>query len=234
MKNHPFLSISSKLGAVIIAVITTILCLSPAANAEAKKLRVICVSSLEENQKVVLASHDSEGKWQKHQNLELRNSLVSESLPAQAGELHIAVEKDNTLESICHFTYPEASNSGLVFLVANSETKTYDAHFVDPKEAKLKNGSLLIFNFSALNATISLETVEHKVDAGQHLLVQPPVQDNGMHRMQISYTKENGENQTCYDRYVSKNPAARNMVFLLADQSTGIRATSLYLLGEAD
>ena len=218
----------------MIAVITTILYLSPTANAEAKKLRVICVSSLVEKQKVVLASRDSEGKWQELQNLELRNSLVSEPLPAQVGELHIAVHKDKTLESICHFTYPEACDSGLVFLVANSETKTYDAHFVDPKEAKLKNGSLFIFNFSAQNATVLLDAVEHKVDAGQRLLVQPQVKDNGMHSVQVSYKKENGENQLCYDRFVSKNPDARNMVFLLADPSTGIRVTSLYLLGEAD
>jgi len=210
------------------------LCLSPAAKASDEKLRLICVSSLEEDQEVILASHDADGKWQEHVTVKLRSSLITDLLPAQTGELHLAVRRNGNLESICQFTYSEDANVGLVAVIANPKTNTYDAHFVDPEKAKFEMGTQLIFNLSERSASVFLGAVEQKIEAGQQALVKPPLEDNGMFRMQISYPDANGGIQACYDRYVSGNPDSRVMLFLLPDESTGIRAMRIPLLGDLD
>ncbi len=41
-----------------------------------------------------------------------------------------------------------------------------------------------------------------------------------------------GKAVPCYDRYVSSNPNARNMLFLQPDKTLGVRVSSLPLFGE--
>jgi hypothetical protein len=196
------------------------------------QLRIICVSSLAENQEVVIASHDAEGKWSEHGTLTLRPSLVSDWMPTQAGELHLALRENNTLKSLCHFSLPADAGRVLVALVADTEKNTYEAQVANPVKSEFLKGSVLIFNFSTHTATILLGTKEEKVEAGQRSVAKPVMDDSRMYQTVVSYLDAEGKAVSCYDRYVSSNPNARNMLFLLPDKTLGIRVSSLPLFGE--
>jgi len=196
------------------------------------QLRIICVSSLAENQEVVIASLNPEGKWSEHGTITLRPSLVSDWLPAPLGELHLALRENNTLKSICHFPLPADTNRVLVALVADAEKNTYEAQVVDPVKLEFVKGSVLIFNFSTHPGIILLGSKEEKVDAGQRAVAKPVFDDSRMYQTVVSYLDAEGKSVSCYDRYVSSNPNARNMLFLQPDKTLGVRVSSLPLFGE--
>jgi hypothetical protein len=222
--------------ALFIAFLSPALAKSPDAGAKKNQahLRLICVSSLPENKEVVLASRNAEGKWQELATTVLRNSLITDWLPAQAGELHLAVREDGTLKSICQFTYPAASHRALAVLVADPEQNSYEARLVDPKKSKFVEGSVLVINFSEHPGLVFLGPTEERVEAGQQRAVKPTLDDNGSYRMMVSYLDADGETVSCYDRQAFGDPKSREMLFLLPDKTLGLRVLGLPFFGSID
>jgi hypothetical protein len=198
------------------------------------KLMIVCLTSLSEDQEVVLASRDENGKWLEHSSLKLRSSLISGFLPADRGELHLALRGARGLESICEFTYPEGAGRALAALVADPENKSYTAHLADPQKLGFGKGSVLIFNLSPDNALVSLGSSENKVEAGQQRVAKAVAEGNGMYRLMISHTDGEGQDVISYDRQTSAAPNSREMLFLLPDETLGIRVLSLPLFGSID
>lgn len=198
------------------------------------QLRLVCVTSLAEDQEVVLASPDDKGALVELGTAALRPSLVTDWLPAKTGELHLALREENSLKSICHFQYPADTRHALVVLIANAEKNVYDATVVDPKKAEFVKGSVLIFNFSPHEGLVMLGSKEEKVVAGQQLIAKPALVENGMYRMMASHLDADGKTVSCYDRQVSDNPNSRKMVFLLPDKRLGLRVLSLPIFGELE
>lgn len=232
--SHPFLPRSLRVFATLVAaLLTPAMGQTSDAKTDGEKsqaqLRFICASSLEPEQEVVLASRDAEGKWQEHGSVLLRASLVTEWMPATAGELHLALRQENALKSICQFTYPEASHRALVVLRANAENQTYEATVIDPEKLELGKASILILNFSTHRGLVVLGSKEEKIDAGQQLVTKPGLDENGMYQLTVSHLDADGKSVANYDRYVSLNPKARGMLFLLPDKTLGLKVLSLSL-----
>ena len=212
-------------------------CLPPA-NAAGKKnqphLRLICVSSLAGNQDVVLASRNAKGKWKELATTALRSSLVTDWLPAQSGELHLALREEGALKSICQFTLPAASRRALAVLIADPERNCYDAQLVDPKTTKFVEGSVLTCNFSEHPGLVFLGPTEERIEAGQQKAVKPTLEDNGTYRMMVSYIDAGGKTVAAYDRQATGDPKSREMLFLLPDKTLGLRVLSLPFFGSID
>ncbi len=198
------------------------------------QLKFICVSSLAENQEVILASRDDQGKWKELGTATLRNSLITDWLPAAAGELHLTVREEGTLKSIGQFTCPTDSRRALVALIADPEKKIYNAHAVDPEKLEFIKGSVLIFNVSPHAGLVSLGPKEEKIDAGQQRVVKATLEGNGMYRMMVSYLDATGKTVSCYDRQTSSNPNSRDLLFLVPDKTLGVRVLSLPVFGSLD
>jgi len=198
------------------------------------QLKFICVSSLEENQQVVLASRNEKGKWKELGTITPRTSLITDWIPAHTGELHLAVREEGALKSICQFTCPAGSRRALVALTADPEKKVYDAHVADPAKLEFTKGSVLMFNLSPNTAVVSLGPQEEEIEAGQQRVVKPTVEENAMYRMMVSYLDADGKAVPCYDRQVSSNPNSRDMLFLLPDKALGLKVVSLPIFGSLD
>lgn len=198
------------------------------------QLRIVCVSSLSENQEVILASRDDKGKWQELGTAVLRTSLITDWLPAQVGELHLAVREQGALKSICQFTYSADSRRALAVLIADAEKNIYTATVIDPKKLGFVKGSVLICNFSPHTGLVSLGLAETKVEAGQQLVAKPTLEDSGMYRMMVSYLDADGKSVSCYDRQTSANADSQDLLFLLPDKTIGMRVISLPVFGSLE
>jgi hypothetical protein len=195
-------------------------------------LKLICVTSLSENQDVVLASRDKDGKWKEHAKPQLRSSLISQWLPAKKGELHIAVSEGGELKSIGHFTFPDSARRSLVVLHADKETNSYLIRAVDPLKEAFAKGTTLVFNFSDKSGLVTMGSDEQKVEAESHRVLKPVQEENGTYRMLVSFLGEAGGSKLAYDRQVPANPDSREMVFLFSDKALGMKVTSLPIFGE--
>lgn len=198
------------------------------------QLRIICATSLAEKQKIVLASSDEKGALVELGTATLRPSLVSDWLPAKVGELHLALREEKTLKSIGHFQYPADTTRALVVLNANVEKKTYEATVVHLEKTGFIKGSVLIINFSPRNGLVSISSKENKIEAGQQVLAKPTLDGNGMYPVVAAYLDADANPVSCYDRLVSGNPNALNMLLLLPDDAVGLRVLSLTIFGEND
>ena len=196
------------------------------------QLRLICATSLAEEQEIVLASSDEKGALVDLSTAILKPSLVSDWLPAKVGDLHLALRKENTLKSIGHFPYPADTARALVVLIANAEKNTYDAMVIDPEKTEFVKGSVLIINFSPRKGLVSLSAKENKLEPGQQVLAKPTLDENGMYPVVASYLDADAKTVSCYDRLVSGNPNSSNMLFLLPDDTVGLRVLSLSIFGE--
>jgi hypothetical protein len=206
------------------------------AGAKGKKnkpqLSFVCLSSLEPEQEVVLASRDAEGKWLEHGTIALRTSLITDWLPAATGDLHIALREAQTLRSIGQFQYPADARRALVVLNTNADKNAYEAMAIDPQKTGFVKGSVLILNLSAHSGSVMLGTKEEKVEAGQQLVINPTVEKNEMYRTMVSSLDASGKVVPCYDRYVSRNPHSRSMLFLLPDKTLALKVITLPLFGD--
>jgi len=198
------------------------------------QLRFICVTSLAEDQEVVLALSDDNGALVELGTTALRTSLVTDWLPATAGDLHLALREEKTLKSICHFQYPADTRRALVVLIANAEKNGYDSTVVDPEKAEFVKGSVMVFNFSPHTGMLLLDTKEEKVEPGQQRIIKPTPAENGMYRMMASYLDADGKTVSCYDRQVSDNQNSRKFIFLLPDKTMGLRLLSLPIFGDLE
>lgn len=198
------------------------------------QLRLVCASRLAEEQQVVLASCDADGKWRELGTAELRTSYITDWLPAQAGELHLALREGESLKSICRFTWPANTRRALVVLIDGPEKNTYEARVVDPEKAGFVIGSMLILNFSPHDGMVSLGAAEERIGAGKELVAKPTLDDNGMYRIQVSCLDDQEKPVTCFDRYFSGDPNLRKLLFLYEDAKRGLRVHSLPLFGSFD
>lgn len=230
---HPFRAIPW-LAVFFVAFVSSAMGKSPAAGKNKPMIRIVCVSGLAENQEVIVATRDAKEKWQELGTVELRASMISDWLRAKAGELHLAVREEGALKSICQFTFPADARRSLVLLIADQEKKTYDAHFVDPEKAKFVKGTFLVSNLTTQTASVSFGQDEKKIEPGEHLVVKPTLEGNGMFRMQVSHPGKNGEPEACYDRYTSGDEDSRELIFLLPDKEVGLRVLSLPLFSEVE
>lgn len=190
-------------------------------------LRIICVSALEEDQKVVIASRDESGTWKEHGEIKLRSSYVTDWLPVASGSMHLAVRVDDELESICRFTYPAAARRALLVLLPDVKAKSYHADLVNPAKLNFAKGSTLLVNYSPKVGTVMLGARRASVKPGERAVMKPIPDPNGMFRMLVAYTNEAGELVNCYDRYIGRNSEARNLLLLFPDPVLGLRAYSL-------
>jgi hypothetical protein len=236
MFHHPLRSPFLKIPAVLL-VLFTFAAAKPAPSEKKgskPELRIVCVSSLSENQEVVLASRDDKGKWQELGTAALRTSLITDWLPAQVGELHLAVREQGTLKSICRFAYPADSRRALAVLIADAEKNIYTATVIDPKKLGFVKGSVLIFNFSPHTGLVSLGPAEKKVEAGQQLVAKSTMEDGGMYRMMVAYLDADGKSVSCYDRQTRGDADSQNLLFLVPDKTLGLRVISLPVFGSPE
>lgn len=222
--------------ALFLALLSPALGQKSGSQSEGKKgkpqLRLICATSLAEEQEIVLASSDDKGALVELSTVALRPSLVSDWLPAKIGDLHLALREEKALKSIGHFQYPADTARALVVLMANVEKNSYEVTVIDPGKAGFIKGSMLIINFSPFTGLVSLGTTEHKVEAGQQVLAKPTLDKNGMYPLVASYLDADAKTVACYDRLDSGNPNSRSMLLLLPDEAVGLRVLSLAIFGE--
>ena len=198
------------------------------------QLRVICVASLTDDQEVILASHAENGTWQEHATLKLRSSFISDWLPAHPGELDLALREGDKLNSICHFTYPEGAKRAIVVLAPDQAKMIYRSDVIDTGKLKFVKGSTLVINYSPLSGAVILGSLKTSVKPGERIIVKAQPDANGMYRMMAAYANANKELVPCYDRYVSSNPDARDILFLLPDPTLGLKVFSLSEFGPFD
>src|SRR6478672_3250214 len=217
----------ARLLGVLLVGILPIVHAQPESKESTPQLRIICVSSLVENQDVVLASRDDKGAWQEHANVKLRSSFISDWLPAHTGELHLALRGEGELQSICKFVYPDDAKRVMLVLLPDPVKKTYMGDVINPAKLKFAKGSTLLVNYSPMNASIMLGSVKTSVKPGERVIVKPVPDKNGMFRMLVAYTNENKQLVPCYDRYISNNEESRDLLLLLPDPTLGLRVYSL-------
>ena len=205
----------------------------PFAQAEESKpmLRIVCATSLNEPHQILIASKNEEGEWKELAKAELKSPVVSDWLPAQAGELHLAEMKDGKMKSIGQFTYPVGVSRVLVALDANKKDGNYTVQIYDPKEEGHVKGSLMILNLSPHNASVTVGKDKLEVQAGTHLHAKPTPDENGGYRLMVSYSGADGAEQLCYDRLAMTSPNTRNLLFLLPEESVGLRVLTISEFG---
>ncbi len=199
------------------------------------KLRFICVSSLVEDQKVVLASRDEKGGWKELGELSIRPSFITDWVPVVAGELHLALREEGTLKSICHFSYPTGTRRGMAILAADPRNQEYRANVFDPEKIAFAKGSVLVVNLSPqTSGIVLLGSNKVTIQSGQQVVAKPALENNGMYRMMVAHLGADKKPVPCYDRYTSGNPDSRDILFLVPDPALGLRALSLPIFGELE
>lgn len=194
-------------------------------------LRIVCVSSLTENQELVLASRDDQGGWHEHAPVKLRASFITEWLPAATGKLHLAERGAEGLVSKCSFTYPEGARRAIAVLLPDVAKQQYRADVIDPAKLSFAKGSTLVVNYSPKPGVVMLGTRRADAKPGARLVVKPAAGPDGMFRMLAGYQNEARELVPCYDRYVPINTESRDFLMLFPDPVVGLRVYSLAEFG---
>jgi hypothetical protein len=200
----------------------------------APQLRIICVASLSEDQEVILASRDEKGVWQEYRTLKLRSPFITDWIPAKTGELHLALRGSKELVSICRFTYPNDAQRALLVLLADSAKQGYLSDVINPAKMKFAKGSTLLVNYSATSGTVMLGSRRASFKPGEHLIVKPEPEANGMFRMLVAYTGKANELVPCHDRYVPYSDKSRDLLLLFPDPVLRLRTFSLPEFGPFD
>jgi hypothetical protein len=207
---------------------------APTPKPEAKSgLRFICVSSLAEEQQVVLASRNEDGEWLELGVVELRSSFVTNWLPTKPGELHLALREGGALKSICKFD-PGSARRALVVLIADPQEKSYKANVIDPEKLAFAKGSVLVINYSRLPGMVLLGSKKVSLNPGQREVAKPMPEANGMYRLMAAYVDPDKKIVPCYDRYVPANPESRDLLLLFPDPKLGLKVFSLPMFGEME
>lgn len=203
----------------------------PADDKAGPKLRMICVSSLEENQELVLASKDTEGKWSEYAEVKLRSSFISDWLPAATGTLHLATRSAEGLVSKCTFKYPEGARRAILVLLPDVAKQRYQGDVIDPAKLTFAKGSTLLVNYSSTPGVAMLGTHRGSAKPGERVVMKPKPGDDGMYRMLVAYQDAKGELVPCYDRYIPHNEKSRDFLLLFPDPVAGLRVFSLAEFG---
>lgn len=207
---------------------------APQQEEEKKQLRLVCISCLENDQEVILASQNDKGEWMELGAVKIRSSFITGWLPARAGALHLAVRDGAGLKSICRFKYPDNARHALVVLIADPARNEYKADVIDPQKQKFAKGSVLVVNFTSLPGMVVLGTRKVMVNSGQRVVAEPALEANGMYRMLVAYMGEDKKPVPCYDRYIPGNPDSRDFMFLFPDPKRGLKVFSLPMFGDLE
>lgn len=201
---------------------------------EQPKLRLICISALQPDQEVHLASRNDKGEWTQLGKTGLRSSFISDWLPSSPGEVHLTVPGSDGPQSICSFNHPSTARHALVLLVADPAKNVYSAVVLDPARMNFAKGSVMAVNFSKQTGLLVFGTKKIKLESGGKTVLKPALEQNGMYRMLVAYEDAGKKIIPCYDRYLQGNPDSRDLLFLIPDQNLGLKVFSLPLFGELD
>lgn len=204
----------------------------PGEKKDQAKLRLICISSLESDQELTLASRNEKGEWLELGKAAIRPSFISDWLSAKPGELHLTLPGDEGPKSICRFNYPADARRILVVLIADPRKKVYRAGVFDPDKMAFSKGSVLAINFSSRPGILVLGSKKTSIAAGGQSVIKPALENNGMYRMLVAYEDADRKPVPCYDRYVQGNPDSRDLLFLIPDQSVGLKVFTLPIFGD--
>jgi hypothetical protein len=207
------------------------LCQEPAAqvNEEEKQslVRLVCVSSLKEDQEVVLATKNEKGEWAEFGEAVLRSPFITDWLPVKAGQIKLAIREAESLKEIASFTYPAATSRAIVVLLPDTENGRYLTHVFDPSKLGFKKGTTLAVNYSKLNGAVALGSAKVILKPGENKVIKPQAEANGMFRMLAAYETPEKETVVCYDRYIPLNEQSRDILLLFPDKTLGLRVFSL-------
>lgn len=210
----------------------------PSPKTEEKKnnprVRLICVAAIKEEQEVVLAYRDESGQWTELGNTQIRSSFITDWLPAQAGELHVAVKDNASLRSLGKFTFPDGCRRGIAVLLPAPDKTSYSGFALDPEKLAFAKGSVLAVNFSKQTGYVLLGNTKVTVASGQRIVAKPTPEENGMYRFMVAYQDQENRPIACYDRYLPVNTDSRDLLFLFPDPVQGLKVMNLPMFGELD
>ncbi len=200
----------------------------------APKIRLIFLSSLVEDDGLILASPGKDGEWKEHAELTARPSFITDWFEVRAGEVHLTQRTPEGLASKGRLLVPPGARSAVAIIQADPTAQTYLSKVIDPAKNGFARGSTLLMNLSKKRAMVILGETRVVVEAGATVVTKPALEANGMYRMLASYKDANDELVVCYDRYVSGNAKSREFLFLIPDGNIGLRVLSLPEFGDAD
>lgn len=211
---------------------------TPATQTEEKKnkphVRLICVAAIKEDQDIILASRDEAGQWKELGTSQIRSSFITDWIPAQAGELHLAVKEKESLRSLGKFTYPAGCRRAVAIILPAADKVSYSAFAIDPEKLAFTKGSVLAVNFSKQTGYLLLGTTKVTVASGQQVITKPTPEENGMYRFMVAYQNQDNQAVTCYDRYLPASTDSRDLLFLFPDPVQGLKVMNLPMFGNLD
>lgn len=95
-------------------------------------------------------------------------------------------------------------------------------------------GAVARANASPLPGAVVLGSLKTRIKPGERMTIKPEPDANGMYRMMVAYADETKELIPCYDRYVSSNHEARDILLLLPDATLGLKVFSQSEFGPFD
>jgi hypothetical protein len=193
-------------------------------------LRILCVSSLSENEEVLVASKTEDGKWIEYGAVTLRSSFITPWVKGAAGELHLVRRSGENLAPVCTFRIAEGAKHSVVVLLPVSK-KAYRANVINPEKLGFRKGMALVTNYSKVPALVMLGKRKLEVLPGKQIAGRAIAGDDGMYRMVVGYEDEQKKLIPCYDRYIALNPEARDFLLLFPDSTTGLKVFSLSEFG---
>jgi hypothetical protein len=200
----------------------------------APKVRLIFLSSLAEDDKLVLASPGEDGEWKEHGELTARPSFITEWFQVSTGEVHLTRRTPEGLASKGRLLIPAGGRNLVAIIQADPKAGTYLSKVIDPSKIGLARGSTLLMNLSAKKAMVILGKTKVTVEPGATVVSKAVLEANGMYRMLVGYNDAERGLVASYDRYVSGNAGAREFLFLIPDENLGLRVLSLPEFGDAN
>ncbi|QTN32034.1 hypothetical protein HZ994_06720 [Akkermansiaceae bacterium] len=200
----------------------------------APKVRLVFLSTLAQDEVLVLASPGEDGKWTEHGELKARPSFITDWLEVPAGETHLTRRTPEGLVSKGKFNVPPRARSVLAVIVADPAAENYRSKVIDPAKQGFARGSTLVMNLSKNSALVVLGGTRLTVEPAATKVSKATPEANGMYRMLAGYKDKDDKLVVCYDRYVSSDSKAREFLFLLPDENTGLRVLSLPEFGDVD
>jgi hypothetical protein len=195
-------------------------------------LRILCVRSLEENQKVILASKTEKGKWKEHKEMTLRSPFITDWTEVSQGVFHLTKRQNKTLVSLGSFTIAQNMKRAILVLRPRPNKKSYLINLIDPTQLDFRSGNALVMNFSKIPAVVKMGGESLKlVQPGKKTVIPIAAGKDRMFRMLVGYKNKSNDLIACYDRYVSANPKTRKFILVFPDPDTQLRVVSLSEFG---
>jgi hypothetical protein len=196
-------------------------------------LRILSVAVLPGAENIMLASKDEEGEWKiLSEEVEIRSRFITQWLKAERGEIHLVKKKDEVVESLGTFIFPNNAKRLLLVIIPNIKKENYSIDIIDPGDLGFSKGKTLVANYSRQTAVAKLGSVIKEVEYGEKMVIKAKPDDNGMYRMTLGYIDKKNKPVPCYDRYVGYSEESRDFLLLFPDKrQTGFGVFSLAEFG---